>query len=579
MPDERSFLGGPTWFTIGGETTPTVAGGVMPYDDLLKAGVTDTAKAIYIKTNYPDKLAEWLLLPTEEGGGANYLSTAPVVASGLVQLPDGTYWSIADQRIVPDEFAQSLISEAMGVTPSPLPADANWVIPGQVAQLPDGSYVGPNGVPIDPARAQQIIDTYYGAGYTPQTPMPTEPPASGYRWEWDGQGWTQVPGLVPTPPSEVGMTEWQQAQLGLEQQQFGAQQTYQQQQLAFQQQQFQAEQAYRTQGAAQEQRNYLANLMANPASWLEYSMAAGQPAVVQPWMLPLMPGQYDLQAGQVIPGWPGAPTAAPQGGVQPTAPTGAGIPAQAGLWGGTPQVTAPTAPTGAETAAKPYEYYDVATGKPIIGPIPPGVEFTAVPPGGATWQAAEAENLFAAQRSTALAAAPPEQRGTMLEASEARQRIARILGLPYTPETMTDEALTQAIQNADFNPTTKASLLGVLQEFSEQAGGVVGGGVGAPTGGLAPQPTGGTYAPIPATQPSPATQPFATADLWGQSLAGMPELTRPSRQYQARMGPTALAQYYGYRQARTGVRPEEEQWRLWSMAPPGGGYQGLTFAR
>ena len=64
-----------------------------------------------------------------------------------------------------------------------------------------------------------------------------------------------------------------------------------------------------------------------------------------------------------------------------------------------------------------------------------------------------------------------------------------------------------------------------------------------------------------------------------QGMAGLPELTRPSRQYQARMGPTAQQQYLGYQQARTGVRPEEEQWRLWSGAPPGGQHQGLRYTR
>lgn len=59
----------------------------------------------------------------------------------------------------------------------------------------------------------------------------------------------------------------------------------------------------------------------------------------------------------------------------------------------------------------------------------------------------------------------------------------------------------------------------------------------------------------------------------------LPELTRPSRQYQARMGPTAQQQLYGYEQARTGARPEETQFRLWSQAPPSGQYRGLTRAR
>ena len=68
-------------------------------------------------------------------------------------------------------------------------------------------------------------------------------------------------------------------------------------------------------------------------------------------------------------------------------------------------------------------------------------------------------------------------------------------------------------------------------------------------------------------------------DGFAQGMAGLPQLTRPSRQYQARMGPTALAQYGGYQQARTGARPEETSFRLWSAAPPSGQYQGLRYTR
>ena len=63
------------------------------------------------------------------------------------------------------------------------------------------------------------------------------------------------------------------------------------------------------------------------------------------------------------------------------------------------------------------------------------------------------------------------------------------------------------------------------------------------------------------------------------SMAGMPELTRPSRQYQARMGPTSLQQYQGYRQARTGERPEETEFRLWSKAPPSGQFSPIGYRK
>lgn len=60
-----------------------------------------------------------------------------------------------------------------------------------------------------------------------------------------------------------------------------------------------------------------------------------------------------------------------------------------------------------------------------------------------------------------------------------------------------------------------------------------------------------------------------------ENMTGMPTLTTPSRQYQARMGPTAEQKYLGYQQAQTGALPEETQWRLWSHAPPSGQFTGL----
>ena len=94
-------------------------------------------------------------------------------------------------------------------------------------------------------------------------------------------------------------------------------------------------------------------------------------------------------------------------------------------------------------------------------------------------------------------------------------------------------------------------------------------------------------APTPTT-PTPTTPTMGTYDATLAAL-GLPagaydlstlmEILRPSRQYQARMGPTAFEQYKGYEQARTGIRPEESEFRLWSMAPPSGYYPGLTYRR
>lgn len=77
------------------------------------------------------------------------------------------------------------------------------------------------------------------------------------------------------------------------------------------------------------------------------------------------------------------------------------------------------------------------------------------------------------------------------------------------------------------------------------------------------------------------TQPVGSAiSGWApENMKGMPDLINPSAQYRARMGPTALQQYYGYQQADQGITPQEQEWRLWSQGPPGGSYQGLRQTR
>ena len=118
------------------------------------------------------------------------------------------------------------------------------------------------------------------------------------------------------------------------------------------------------------------------------------------------------------------------------------------------------------------------------------------------------------------------------------------------------------------------------------------GGVPVPSGvRLSGEPRRDTTpVPYPWSAPGgvPVPQGLETQPPWAGHFLGynpnlplgnMPALTRPSRQYQARMGPTALQQYGAYTQARTGVTPEELQFRLWSMAPPGGGFGGLRYTR
>jgi len=48
----------------------------------------------------------------------------------------------------------------------------------------------------------------------------------------------------------------------------------------------------------------LAQLASQPKSWLEYAALSGQAPVVQPWMLPLMKGDYGItSAGSPIPNY------------------------------------------------------------------------------------------------------------------------------------------------------------------------------------------------------------------------------------------------------------------------------------
>jgi hypothetical protein len=64
------------------------------------------------------------------------------------------------------------------------------------------------------------------------------------------------------------------------------------------------------------------------------------------------------------------------------------------------------------------------------------------------------------------------------------------------------------------------------------------------------------------------------------NMMGMPDLSRPSAQYLARIGPTAKEQYLGYMQADTGAPFGEQDYRLWSTAPPGSQtYKPLSYQR
>ena len=183
--------------------------------------------------------------------------------------------------------------------------------------------------------------------------FPKTAPPEGYRWVWSDSSLSYVLDPIPYQKAQTEVAQalaerkfqkeqeaaaarsrqeskaqtterkqyeeqqaWQREQAGVQQQQY-------EQQMAMERQQYQWQQQQAEQRAAQERQNYLANLAAEPRSWMEYAAASGATPNVQPWMLPLMPQQYaGTVAGSPLPGWEGTQTSITQG-----APSMAQLPA------------------------------------------------------------------------------------------------------------------------------------------------------------------------------------------------------------------------------------------------------------
>ena len=97
--------------------------------------------------------------------------------------------------------------------------------------------------------------------------------------------------------------------------------------------------------------------------------------------------------------------------------------------------------------------------------------------------------------------------------------------------------------------------------------------VGQPIPGFQPGAPGG------ATEQGGFLPGTATPSPLGTQFANLPELRRPSAQLFARMGPTAQQQWLGFRQARTGVPPQEALFRQRQSGPPGAGRGGFQQQR
>lgn len=124
--------------------------------------------------------------------------------------------------------------------------------------------------------------------------------------EWVAQGYPSPPSKEISPYEQAGLG-YQQEQLDEQIRQFNLQQDFMKQQLAAEsQRQSQMIDWYREQEQIQQEaqrQTQLANLRANPESWLEYASLAGETPVVQPWMVPLSPPGMPLSPGQGLPGW------------------------------------------------------------------------------------------------------------------------------------------------------------------------------------------------------------------------------------------------------------------------------------
>jgi hypothetical protein len=208
---------------------------------------------------------------------------------------------------------------------------ANWFNPPQAANTAASTQVAPynyNAQLLQPVPTQNLqVQNRTGlrqsggmpaltggmspaGGVTPTSPTSTNNPYG----MTDQQMQDYLLGNKPISPYEQAQLDWEKYKYSnpqaetvspYQQQQLQYQQQQAQQTLAYQQQQLAAEQAWRQQQLEADKQQRLATLAAQPKSWLEYASLAGQAPAVQPWMLPLMPQDYQQtqSVGNPIAGW------------------------------------------------------------------------------------------------------------------------------------------------------------------------------------------------------------------------------------------------------------------------------------
>ena len=557
---------------------------------------SDAQKLALILGNWPDRLIEWLSMEKYQtddkgkvsyvGGGSDYFRSIPLDAATGYKTVGGRTFAADESGLIP-------ISEVTN-TSSSSDIQTNYKYTDPATGKVYIVYVDSKGNEV---RRVETGETSGGSSTNLGTPY-----SPGY-WTKDGKYYDKDGFEVTKAEADYALTQlneannpsmtaYQQAEISLAQQQLA----YQQQQAALSQQ--------------NEERQYLAQLAAEPVSWLQYHLYEGTPPVVQPWMVPLSSGDYpQLQIGQQIPGWQGIPKASTQ-----TAAYTPVVNNQATITSTTPSpvVTTPaTSPPPSSVGTTSNGWQEAIIPDPYTPTTSSdyGMWTEANPtlmsnPVGSTWNTQGfIDGSYHYDARDAFLSANPDakqiQNGVYLMPDQSQVSFdpygnktvifvggsGTFNGVPFKDYIEKDQ-LTREWMSSNPNAvnTYENAYSSLVQQMGTQ------GGQSAPvttaptttaqpgTMGGAPVTVGNTSAYNQqmanwlSTNPTVKTTPASTA-------TGVPDLLRPSVQYTARMGPTALQEYLGYEQYRTGARPEETQFRLWSSAPPSGKSPSLSFRR
>ncbi len=646
------------WTTVKGEKLPTPSGTDTSDDEFYNI-VTNTTESLAViaeklkKLLSPDEFLAWLEFEdvanpdgTVEHGGKSYFKQGKFSKDGkTVTLPDGTVLSVD----VDNTGLVTILGYGEGDTSSGA-KKYKYKADGQPETININGYLYPifeDGTP----------DYSNNLGKAPVVssaakPYPTTPPPTGYHYELD---------------PETG--EWNPV--------YGASEDDDQ----FQREQFKYQKQQDELDRQTQQNNYLANLRANPASWLEYAAATNTPAVVQPWMLPLNPLDYpQLQVGQILPwgstitpasnvpqydpehppsSWSASPTSA-TAPVSSTASYGSGGTNTSSQW--MPQTSGGmrnTLQANSDSTATPQLLSGVS-GEGLSGNIPLWLQNHPAATGGSSGSGGA--NLPSSQPW----GVPPRQpkppvdttsfgalggtvgMGTTNSDNSSPEYFAYIaaqneygtegnawqtaytnfmklyMAGHYEKDANGDDIFIQDQVDPAALAAARAALEAANQkrdaaydktQLAEYAWIVRNGGTppypkllsptaptqGTPSAagwGATPPVATPTPAPVSTTPPSTPVSTPTTPTTGGSPAAGglvngylpggyapplsgvqLPPFLNPSRQYQARLSPSMFQQYLGYQQARTGARPEDTQFKLWSMAPPGGKQFSLGYRR